>query len=45
MLFNVINKYENELLRYFGLGHVKNKCAKGHLESLKEGMTDTIGLN
>ena len=28
-----------------GLGHVKNRGAKGHLEALKEGATDTIGLN
>ena len=45
MLLNVINKHGNELLRYVGLGHVKNRGAKGHLEALKEGTTDTIGLN
>ena len=45
MLLNVINKNGNELLRYVGLGHVKNRGAKGHLEALKEGATDTIGLN
>ena len=45
MLLNVINKHANELLRYVGLGHVKNRGAKGHLEALKEGATDTIGLN
>jgi hypothetical protein len=44
MLLNVINKHGNELLRYVGLGHVKNRGAKGHLEALKEGATDTIGF-
>ena len=45
MLLNVINKHGNKLLRYVGLGNLKNRGAKGHLEALKEGATDTIGLN
>ena len=45
MLLNVINKHGNELLRYVGLGHLKNRGAKGHLEALKERATDTIRLN
>ncbi len=33
MLLNVINKHGNELLCYVGLGHVKNRGAKGNLEA------------
>ena len=33
------------MLRWIGLGHVKNRGAKGHLRALKEIATDTIGLN
>ena len=45
MLLNVSNKNGSELLCYVGLHHVKNKCTKRHLKVLKEGTTDTVGLN
>ena len=45
MLLNIINKHGDELLRYVGHGHVKNRGAKGHLEALKERASDTICLN
>eukprot|EP00794_Sanderia_malayensis_P017228 gene17228-18949_t len=45
MLIKTIDKEGNKSLQYVGLGFVKEHGAEGHLEALKEGLTDTIGFD
>ena len=45
ILMKVVTKSGMEELRYLGLGFVSGRGATGHLDALKEGMKDTIGLS
>ena len=44
MLLNVIKENEERGLKFFGIGHVTDLGAIGHLTALKTGARDTVGF-